>query len=243
MIKSNRFALPAGVIAGLVLAWLGLAGQATAHHYHPASVGNYGQTWDDCGVSFGCIGWKYFSPYPPGVTYISANPLNDGSPASFAFSNALSYWNSQAGTVASFSMNGTPQNYPAARLVPYRLPAGPAGASAQEVTYDQNPNTGTFATCDYNCVEPGTGTAYPGYDLSELIFFDAGFNALSTYHQLGIAKHELGHTLGLRDHNNDASCINYTGLMGQNPRSCQTWQVTCVERQSVNQVHDRALPC
>ena len=98
---------------------LALARPVEANHYQGS------QTWNDCGASLGCIGWKYFSPTPPEINYIRANPLTDGSAAASAFSSALSYWDYSAGTVAWFFMNATPQNYPAARLVPYRLTNGP----------------------------------------------------------------------------------------------------------------------
>ncbi len=235
-VSTSREAL-AGILVGLLMAWLALARPVEANHYQGS------QTWNDCGASLGCIGWKYFSPTPPEINYIRANPLTDGSAAASAFSSALSYWDYSAGTVARFSMNATPQNYPAARLVPYRLTNGPLGASAQEITYDQDGSFGAFYTCEYNCWRPAGGTAYPGYDLSEVIFFDSGFNPLSYSAQLGIARHELGHTVGLGDHSNNSNCSNYTGIMGQNPHPCNTFQITCSERRSVNTVHDRGWPC
>lgn len=76
-----------------------------------------------------------------------------------------------------------------------------------------------------------------------MIFFDSGFNPLSYSAQLGIARHELGHTVGLGDHSNNSNCSNYTGIMGQNPHPCNTFQITCSERRSVNTVHDRGWPC
>lgn len=237
MILFQRPAL-VGVALSLAIAWLMLAPTADANH----SQG--GQTWDDCGVGNGCIGWKYFSPMPPEISYIRANPLTDGSMAASAFAAAVNYWDYTAGSVAWFSLNSTPQNYPAARLVPYRVGgSGPLGAAAQEITYDQNGSFGSFFLCEYNCWRPSGGTAYPGYDLSEIIFYDTSFGALSLSAQFGIARHEFVHTLGMVDHNNNSTCSNYVGSMGTNPYPCNSFSITCAERRTVNAIHDRSWPC
>jgi hypothetical protein len=201
------------------------------------------QTWNDCGP-YGCIGWKQFAV----ATYSSlptAHMDNGGSgcggPYDVAWAAAIVYWDG-AGTVATFEFprsDCTPVSYPGVRLIPYLTNQPSVFWLALAKNFDQNPSTGAFSNpyCLSYCSlgENSSIGAQYGYDLSEILFNTA--KSPSSWDT--VARHELGHVVGLADHHLDPfGCnSNYFGLMDD--AGCDTTQLTTAEKNGVANVHDR----
>ena len=195
----------------------------------------YSATWNDCAANQGCLGWQTFHL---GGGPVRANGIQDSSNAASAFVWGVSYWNS-AGTVASYQVNVPPQNFPLARLAAYRY--GYHGSYIAQVwKYDMLAN-GAFSVCLLNCLASGHANALPGYDLSEVIYYDnqIALGGLGLSDLITVSRHELGHVGGLTDHNEGG----YNDLMVGTYSPSQGTTLSCSEKNGVSYVHDRATVC
>jgi hypothetical protein len=229
-------AIVLGAVVGVVVGWAGAPKGATADH----SFVN--QTWDDCGP-VGCIGWKQFAELgiSVGVAHMDNGGSYCGTSLDVSWANAVVYWNSE-GTVASFSFpvsNCNPQSYPTVRIIPYTQYNPSAFWIAMVLNFDQDPSTGAFeqpyclAYCDNG--ENGANGAQHGYDLSYVYFNTSKSPASWEW----VARHEIGHVVGLADHHLEPyGCNpNYYGLMDD--AGCDTSYLTSAEWYGVNDVHDQ----
>ena len=217
-------ALVLAAALALAFGWLTAPGPAVADH----SFNN--ENWDSCGGGNGCIGWKQFaedSTYV-GIAHMDNGGSGCGGAIDVGWGNAVIYWNG-TGTVAAFNFptsDCTGQSYPTVRVVPYTVNNGANGIWATTMNYDQHPSTQAFWGCLNGCSFGSSGNAQKGYDLGE-VYFNTYYSPNWTW----VAKHELGHTLGLDDH----SC-GYSGLMDSD--ACTQVNATAAERDEVDTIHD-----
>jgi hypothetical protein len=111
-------------------------------------------------------------------------------------------------------------------VVSYTVNSGANGIWATMMNYDQNPSGGALDPCLNSCSYGSSGTAQKGYDLSEI-----HFNTYYSPNWTWVAKHELGHTLGLQDH------FCYYGLM--DTTACYQVDATTAEKDRVDAIHGR----
>lgn len=227
-------------VLGLPLGVLGFAlmvvvGSLTAPSSASADHAFNNENWDSCAGRNGCIGWKQFAQNTPpvGIAHMDNGGAGCGGTIDVAWANGIIYWNA-TGTVASFQFpvsNCTPQSYPTVRVVPYYSNLGNANW-AEVWTWDQNPSNGEFGPnpCWFSCSRGVGGNAQQGYDLSE-VYFNSGIAHTSTV-WTWIAKHEIGHVLGLEDH-----YCGYSGLMDSD--ACTQINATTTEWNRVNTIHDQ----
>lgn len=244
MIVIKRLARAALPILGLAVAFeIGLqAGAYGAPTSVLASHSFSNQTWNDCGP-YGCIGWKQFA-VTPYTSLPSAHMDNGGtycgSSLDGSWAQAISYWNAE-GTVAAFSFprsDCTGLSYPTVRLVPEAVSVPGSGWWARVLNYDQDPSTGAFTNCYQTCnrgENSSIGARY-GYDLS-YVQFNVAYSPSPGWEW--VARHEIGHVVGLEDHHLDPTGCNssYYGLMDD--AGCDTMSMTAAEHTGVNYVHDR----
>ncbi|MCL4232070.1 MAG: hypothetical protein KJ053_10840 [Dehalococcoidia bacterium] len=222
-----------GLLSGLLL------GSAPADADHSFE----GWTWDDCG-NHGCIGWKEFAELGDSalIAHMDNGGAGCGQSIDYSWAYAIDYWN-RAGTVASFEFyesDCSGENYPNVRIVPYTVYNAEVGWWAIVLTYDRRTSSALFDACwgsSHPCDndESQNYNAQHGYDLSEVYF--------NTYYNPGpgwewVARHELGHVVGLEDHHLDPyGCnSNYYGLMDD--AGCDTNQLTSAEKDGVDAIHD-----
>lgn len=127
------------------------------------------QQWDDCGIGLGCNGWEQFAASP--YALLGANNFTDGSSYATAFANAAGYWNGSAGTAAGILVWSVPQNFPSARLVPYRFPSWDGVVYAQVAMLDRNTN-GTFSLRYHSCSWSASYPSQAGHDLAEIYLYE-----------------------------------------------------------------------
>jgi hypothetical protein len=226
-------------LVGLVLASAaGLAaGELTAPAPALADHAFNNENWDSCANGNGCIGWKQFAEDSTsvGIAHMDNGGSGCGGTVDYSWASGVVYWNG-TGTVASFSFpvsNCTGQSYPTVRVVPYLYNQGNNGHWAETWDYDQDPaygsGSGGMHACWNSCSYSASGHAQKGYDLSEVYF--NSYYSHSSAEWTWIAKHELGHVLGLADH----SC-GYSGLMDTD--ACTEVNATTAEKNRVNTIHD-----
>lgn len=224
-----RLAILTLLAAVLAYAAVGFANPARADHSFSS------QTWNDCG-SNGCIGWKQFA-VPTYTSVPIAHMDNGGSGCGGSmdvyWAYATIYWNS-AGTVASFEFpvsDCTPQSYPTVRVIPYLI-YSTDGWAGVVYNYDEDPSSGVLNWCYSSCNRGTGGSAQKGYGFS-LVYFNSRIGP-----DEWVARHEIGHVVGLDDHHADPyGCTVYYGLMDD--WNCDTDQLTSAEKDGVDNVHDR----
>lgn len=229
--------LAVGLLALLVGAAIGWSTTTT-----PASAddGFNGEYWNHC--SNGCIGWKQFAASTPSaipIAHMDNGGSGCGGSYDLAWAYAIIYWNG-AGTVASFSFARSDcvgVNYPDVRVVPQLSYQPFSFWLAAVYNYDQDPSTGAFSTpyCLVYCSlgeNANIGAQY-GYDLSYVTFN----TAKSPGSWETVARHEIGHVVGMKDHHLDPYGCNdaYCGLMDD--AGCDTTQLTAVEKTGVDHVN------
>lgn len=225
-------------LAAISLGFLG--GWATTAPAARADHGFNSEYWMHC--SNGCIGWKQFAsstPTPLPIAHMDNGGAGCGGSYDVAWAYAVIYWNS-ASTVASFSFARSDcvgVSYPNVRVVPTTTYQPSVDWLGTVYNYDQDPSTGSFSSpyCLVYCSrgENASIGAQYGYDLSYVFFNTAKTSSIWEW----VARHELGHVVGLADHHLDPTGCNsaYYGLMDD--AGCDIDTLTSTEKSGVNHVN------